>query len=232
MNIAIIPARGASQRIPRKNIKPFHGQPMLAWSIKAARESACFDEIIVSTDDEEIAMIARQNGAETPFMRPAELSDHMTGTNAVMQHGINWLLKEGYKPDAVCCIYATAPFIQAQDLLAGLQLLQAQNLDYVFSATSYGFPIQRAFHLTPSGRVAMCQPEHLYTRSQDLEESFHDAGQFYWGSISAWMEAKPIFSVNSSPLILPRYRVQDIDTPQDWLQAEKMFALLSSNIYA
>jgi N-acylneuraminate cytidylyltransferase len=229
MNIAIIPARGASQRIPRKNIKPFHGQPMLAWSIKAALESGCFHKVIVSTDDDEIAMVARNNGAETPFVRPAELSDHLTGTNAVMLHALHWLLNAGYSPEAVCCIYATAPFIQAGDLLNGLQLLSSQSLDYVFSATSYGFPIQRAFRVNPSGRVEMCQPEHLYTRSQDLEETFHDAGQFYWGTQHAWLQSKPIFSLNAAPLLLPRHRVQDIDTPQDWLQAEQLFAILPKN---
>ena len=226
MTTAIIPARGGSQRIPRKNIKLFHGQPMIAWSIQAALDSGCFEQVLVSTDDDDIAAIAREHGAHTPFMRPAELSDHHSTTGEVMQHAVQWLQEQGMNAQAVCCVYATAPFVQPVDLQYGLQLLQAQALDYVFSATSYGFPIQRAFHLDEQGRVQMFQPEHLLTRSQDLPEAFHDAAQFYWGTADAWLRKKPIFSKQSVPLILPAHRVQDIDRPQDWLRAEQLFALL------
>ena len=192
------------------------------------RLRGCFHKVIVSTDDDEIAMVARNNGAETPFVRPAELSDHLTGTNAVMLHALHWLLNAGYSPKAVCCIYATAPFIQAGDLLNGLKLLNSQRLDYVFSATSYGFPIQRAFRVNPSGRVEMCQPEHLYTRSQDLEETFHDAGQFYWGRKNAWLTNNRILSKGVGYEI-PSWRVVDIDTPADWVRAERMAASLKAH---
>jgi pseudaminic acid cytidylyltransferase len=225
MNTAIIPARGGSQRIPRKNIKLFHGKPMIAWPIQAALDSACFDQVLVSTDDEEIATIARDHGAHTPFVRPAELSDHHSTTGAVMQHAVQWLQDHGADVSAICCLYATAPFVQAQDIRDALALLQSQALDYVFSATGYSFPIQRAFQLNAQGRVQMFQPEHLLTRSQDLPEAFHDAAQFYWGTGQAWLHQKPVFSNQSAPLILPSHRVQDIDTPQDWLRAEQLFAL-------
>jgi pseudaminic acid cytidylyltransferase len=224
MNTAIIPARGGSQRIPRKNIKLFHGRPMIAWSIQAALDSDCFDQVLVSTDDSEIAAIARECGANTPFVRPSALSDHHSTTGAVMAHAVQWLQQQKCAVQAVCCVYATAPFVQAQDIKDALHLLQSQSLDYVFSATTYGFPIQRAFHRDANGRVRMIQPEHLLTRSQDLPEAFHDAAQFYWGTSNAWLLQKPVFSENAMPFVLPRHRVQDIDTPQDWTRAELMFS--------
>lgn len=229
MRLAVIPARGGSKRIPRKNILPFCGKPMIAWSIEAARESGCFDRVIVSTDDEEIAETAAKYGAEIPFMRPAELSDDHTGTLAVIAHAIDWCGSNDQKPIKVCCIYATAPFVQAEDLARGLAMLEANGCDYVFSATSYPFPIQRAFRLTPSGRAEMADPEQFSTRSQDLEEFYHDAGQFYWGRATAWLELKPIFSNDAVPMILPRYRVEDIDTPEDWKRAEWLFKALRAN---
>ena len=223
MNIAIIPARGGSQRIPRKNIKLFHGRPMIAWSIRAALDSGCFEQVLVSTDDDEIASIAREHGADTPFVRPPALSDHHSTTGAVMAHAVHWLQQHGLDLKAACCLYATAPFLQAKDIQQALQLFQSKQLDYVFSATRYGFPIQRAFQLDANGRVRMFQPEHLLTRSQDLPEAFHDAAQFYWGTTEAWLEQKPVFSKDSAPLLLPRHRVQDIDTQEDWQRAELMF---------
>ena len=227
MKVAIIPARGGSKRIPRKNIKIFCGQPMISWSIRAAVDSGCFDRIIVSTDDDEIAQVAQTYGAETPFVRPTELSDDFSGTIPVVAHAIEWLNKFGKIADEVCCIYATAPFIQAVDLQRGLAALQVSEADYVFSVTSYPFPIQRAVRITPDQRVEMFQPENFSVRSQDLEEAWHDAGQFYWGRANAWLVGKPIFTADAAPLILPRYRVQDIDTPEDWQRAEYMFRLIS-----
>ena len=224
MNIAIIPARGGSQRIPRKNIKLFHGRPMIAWSIRAALDSACFDQVLVSTDDDEIASIARKHGADTPFVRPPALSDHHSTTGAVMAHAVQWLQQHGLDLNAACCLYATAPFLQAKDIQQALHLFQKKQLDYVFSATSYGFPIQRAFQLDANGRVHMFQSEHLLTRSQDLPEAFHDAAQFYWGTTEAWLRQKPVFSKDSAPLLLPRHQVQDIDTQEDWRRAELMFS--------
>lgn len=228
MKLAIIPARGGSKRIPRKNIKPFCGKPMIAWSIEAALESGCFDRIIVSTDDEEIAEVARQYGAEVPFMRPLELSDDHTGTIPVIRHAIETINSQGRAVEQACCLYATAPFIQAEDLRRGLEILQGSGGDYAFSVTSYAFPIQRAIRLTPEGRVEMFNPEHFNTRSQDLEEAYHDAGQFYWGRADAWLQGKMIFSPASLPVMLPRHRVQDIDTPEDWVRAEWLFKAMQA----
>lgn len=221
--VAIIPARGGSKRIPRKNIREFAGKPMIAWSIKAALDSGCFARVIVSTDDDEIAAVAEANGAEAPFRRPAALSDDHTGTIPVIAHAINWLREQGESSQSVCCLYATAPFVQPHDLKAGLLALLSGDADYAFSVTSYAFPIQRALRLTSDSRVTMFQPEHFTTRSQDLEEAWHDAGQFYWGRAEAWVAGKAIFTQCAVPVRLPRHRVQDIDTPEDWKRAEWLF---------
>ncbi|MCM2461607.1 pseudaminic acid cytidylyltransferase [Pseudomonas sp. CG7] len=223
MKLAVIPARGGSKRIPRKNIKAFCGKPMIAWSIEAALQSGCFDKVIVSTDDLEIAEVARQYGASVPFMRPAELSDDYTGTIPVIQQAVEWCRADGFDAHQVCCLYATAPFVSPEDLRRGLDVLEQTGSQYAFSVTSYAFPIQRAIRLTQAGRVEMFSPEHFNIRSQDLEESYHDAGQFYWGQASAWMGGKVIFSPESSAVLLPRHRVQDIDTPEDWIRAEWLY---------
>ncbi|WP_110655826.1 pseudaminic acid cytidylyltransferase [Salinicola halimionae] len=228
MRLAVIPARGGSKRIPRKNIKAFGGKPMLAWSIEAALASNCFDRVIVSTDDEEIAFVAREWGAETPFLRPTGLSDDHTGTIPVIAHAIAQIAGQDESPDAVCCLYATAPFVQPQDLRTGLRALSTEEVDYAFSVTSYAFPIQRALRMTLGGRVSMFQPEHFTTRSQDLEEAWHDAGQFYWGSTEAWVQGRPLFAERSIPVKLPRHRVQDIDTQEDWQRAEWLFKALQA----
>lgn len=223
MRLAIIPARGGSKRIPRKNIKPFCGKPLIGWSIEAARTSACFDQIIVSTDDAEIAAVARQYGAEVPFMRPAELADDYTVTISVIQHAIEWFNSHGLEVEQACCIYATAPFVSAEDIQRGGQILEETGSDYVFSVTSFAFPIQRAIRITERGRIAMFNQEYINTRSQDLEDAYHDAGQFYWGLAKAWLRGSMIFSPDSAPIRLPRHRVQDIDTTEDWQRAEWMF---------
>lgn len=223
MNVAIIPARGGSKRIPRKNIKEFCGKPMIAWSIEAAQKSGVFDRIIVSTDDEEIAEIAREYGAEVPFMRPDELSNDYAGTIPVIRHATDWLVNHGCKVDFVCCIYATAPFIRAEDIVNGLGTLHAQHGDYAFTVSRFPYPIQRALKVSDDQRISMFSPDMFYVRSQDLEESWHDAGQFYWGTSLAWLNEKPIFSANSYSIELPRERVQDIDTPEDWRVAEWLF---------
>lgn len=228
MKVAIIPARGGSKRIPRKNIKEFCGKPMIAWSIAAAKASGLFERIIVSTDDKEISAIAKTYGAEIPFIRPASLSDDYIGTTAVVRHAVEWLSKNGDCPSYVCCIYATAPFVLAQDLQRGFSSMQSERCDYAFSVASYPFPIQRALRKTQKGRVEMFQPQHFTTRSQDLEEAYHDAGQFYWGTAQAWLQEKPLFSNDSVPLLLPRYRVQDIDTLEDLQRAEWMFKALQA----
>ncbi|MBK3807302.1 pseudaminic acid cytidylyltransferase [Stutzerimonas stutzeri] len=227
MRLAVIPARGGSKRIPRKNIKLFCGKPMIAWSIEAALQSGCFDQVVVSTDDAEIAEVARQHGADVPFTRPAELSDDYTGTVPVIRHAIEWFTQQGRTVEQVCCLYATAPFVTAQDLNRGMQVLQGDDCDYAFSVTSYAFPIQRAIRINGQGRVEMFNPEHFNTRSQDLEEAFHDAGQFYWGRAAAWLQGKQIFSPDALPVLLPRHRVQDIDTPEDWARAEWLFKAMT-----
>ena len=191
---AIIPARGGSKRIPRKNIRDFNGRPMIGWTIAAARDSCLFDHIFVSTDDDEIAAIARAEGAEAPFMRPAALADDHTPTRPVVNHAIEAATALYGKPDYVCCLYATAPFMRASDLATGFDLLQSSGADFAFSVTSFAFPIQRALRLLPSGRVDMFAPEHAMTRSQDLEEAWHDAGQFYWGRTDAFLANRRMFS--------------------------------------
>ena len=226
MRIAVIPARGGSKRIPRKNIKLFCGKPMFAWSIEAAKKSGLFERIICSTDDEEIAVVAREHGAETPFLRPAELSDDHTGTIPVVVHAIKKLQNSENKIDLVCCIYATAPFIQEVDLKNSLEQLEKEDANFCFTVTNYPFPIQRAIHITKENCCEMFQPEMFNMRSQDLDEAFHDAGQLYWGKTSAWLETEQMFSLKSTPYILPRYLVQDIDTEEDWIQAELMFKAL------
>ncbi|WP_417663828.1 pseudaminic acid cytidylyltransferase [Pseudidiomarina donghaiensis] len=223
MKVAIIPARGGSKRIPRKNIKEFCGKPMIAWSIEAALKSGCFDRVIVSTDDQEIADVAQQYGAQVPFMRPAELSDDYAGTIPVIKQAIEWLTENEQAPNLVCCLYATAPFVSAEDIQRGLGLLEQTDSAYAFTVTSYAFPIQRAIKITANDGIEMFVPEHFNTRSQDLEEAYHDAGQFYWGTAEAWISEKMIFGPDSAPVLLPRHRVQDIDTPEDWMRAEWLF---------
>jgi N-acylneuraminate cytidylyltransferase len=228
MKMAVIPARGGSKRIPRKNIKPFCGKPMIAWSIEAAIVSKCFDRIIISTDDAEIADVAKAFGGEVPFIRPAELSDDYVGTIPVVAHAVDWVQQHWGGVDFACCINATAPFVLPQDLRNGFNTLSETNTDYAFSVTSYAFPIQRAIRIRPDTRVEMFQPEFYGARSQDLEEAFHDAGQFYWGRARAWQSGLPLFSSSAAAIRLPRFRVQDIDTVEDWTQAELMFNLLKS----
>ena len=228
MNVAIIPARGGSKRIPRKNIKEFCGKPMIAYSIEAALQSKLFDRVIVSTDDEEIAAVAKKYGAEVPFMRPKELSDDYTATIPVIAHAIEELQKEG-PVEIACCIYATAPFVQSHFLNEAYKSLIQTNSSYSFSATSFAFPIQRAIKLDVNHHVEMFYPEHFNTRSQDLEEAYHDAGQFYFGTSSSWLKGKPIFSKESTAIILPRHLVQDIDTLEDFKRAELMYKALQSN---
>jgi pseudaminic acid cytidylyltransferase len=223
MKLAVIPARGGSKRIPRKNIRPFHGQPIIGWSIAAARDSGCFDRIIVSTDDAEIAEVARALGAKVPFVRPPELSDDHAGTIPVIAHAIEWHRRAGFQPSSVCCIYATAPFVGAEDLRQGLLTLEGTQADYVFSATSYAFPIQRAIRLKEGNAVEMFDPANFVKRSQDLEHAYHDAGQFYWGRADAWATGVPVFSHRARALVLPRWRVSDIDTAEDWECAELLF---------
>lgn len=223
--VAVIPARGGSKRIPRKNIRLFHGKPLIAYSIEAAKKSGLFDHVIVSTDDEEIAEVAREYGAEVPFLRPESLADDHTGTGAVAAHALRWLQERGEEIDYLCTLYATAPFLDPGFLRKGFEELRNSDAVYAFSATSMPFPIQRTFRITGEGRCEMFFPEHFKTRSQDLEEAYQDAGQFYWQKVGAKSE-EPMFGKDSIPVVLPRYLVQDIDTPEDWERAELMYRLL------
>ena len=222
MNIAVIPARGGSKRIPKKNIKVFSGKPMIAWSIEAALASELFDDVIVSTDNIEIAEVARSYGAKVPFTRPDELSDDFAVTADVMLHALEWIISQNYDPKAVCCIYATAPFIDVNDLHKSWEIFKTNKWDYVFTATDFPAPIFRSFQETDKGGIEMFYPEFFNTRSQDLPVALHDAGQFYWGKPSAWEKKKRVFDKQSMPHIIPRYRVQDIDSEEDWIRAEAM----------
>jgi N-acylneuraminate cytidylyltransferase len=227
--IAIIPARGGSKRIPRKNIRLFCGKPMIAWSIEAARTAAIFDAILVSTDDDEIASVAETCGAQAPFRRPAELANDHTPTLPVIAHAIRWWEEHRAPVEFACCIYATAPFLQAQYLCEGLELLKAhRDAEFAFSITSYAFPIFRALARNADGTVGMFWPENEMKRSQDLPEAWHDAGQFYWGTRQAFYNRLGMFSARAYPVVLPRHQVQDIDTPVDWARAELMFAAARS----
>jgi N-acylneuraminate cytidylyltransferase len=229
MKLAVIPARGGSKRIPRKNIKLFGGKPMIAWSIEAAIQSGCFDRIIVSTDDAEIADIARTCGAEVPFVRPSELSDDHTATIPVVAHAIKWISQHFGPVEFACCLYATAPFIQSKDLRQGLQVLQQSDALYALTVTNFAAPIQRSFRINQQQRIEMFHPDQYNTRSQDLEEAYHDAGQFYWGRAEAWLLSTPLHSEFAIPLLLPRHRVQDIDTMDDWIRAEMIFEILNKH---
>jgi len=223
--IAIIPARGGSKRIPKKNIKEFFGKPLIVYSIEAALKSNLFKKVIVTTDDEEIATIAKKYGAEVPFLRPKELSDDFTGTTDVVNHAINYLENLGEKYEYICTLYATAPFLQSKYLIEGYETLQSSDAVNTFSSTSMPFPIQRTFKLDENGRCKMFTPEYYMTRSQDLEEAYQDAGQFYWTNRERQKrtENTVVFSEISIPIILPRHLVQDIDTLEDWKRAEYMY---------
>lgn len=226
-SVAIIPARGGSKRIPRKNLKPFDGVPMIARSIQTALDSGLFAQVVVSTDDDEIAELARACGAQVPFMRPAALADDFTGTAAVVVHTLEELHRQGHDFDYACCIYATAPLLQTRFLQQGLNLLELHPArSFAFSVCDFGFPVQRALTLDEQGALNALYPEFRDTRSQDLPIAYQDAGQFYWGRSDAWLRGDVVYSPQSLPVILPRYLVQDIDTPEDWKRAEYLYAAL------
>ncbi|MEA2099796.1 MAG: pseudaminic acid cytidylyltransferase [Campylobacterota bacterium] len=227
-NICIIPARGGSKRIPKKNIKDFFGKPLIAYSIQTAFDSQLFDRVIVSTDDDEIAKVAKEYGAEVPFMRADELADDFTGTVTVVESVIKRLKEDGEVYDYVCTLYATAPLLQKEYLIKGYELLKNSDAKNSFSSTTMPFPIQRTFKLRDDGRCEMFTPEHYMSRSQDLEEAYQDAGQFYWDKSSKKSD-EILFGADSIPIILPRYLVQDIDTLEDWKQAELMYEVLYSD---
>jgi len=222
-NIAVIPARGGSKRIPRKNIRHFLGKPIISYTIDAALKSNCFDRIIVSTDCPDIKEIALSCGAEVPFVRPDEISDDYSTAIDVIKHTISWLKEQKVPLEYICCLYATAPFIRSSDIIKGLKIISKDtDANYALTVTSFPFPIQRAVKLN-KGRLEMFQPEHFLTRSQDLEEAFHDAGQIYWGRPDAFLKDIPVLSQSAIPILLPRHLVQDIDTEEDWIRAELLY---------
>lgn len=231
MNVCIIPARIDSKRIPKKNIKLFHGKPIISYSIQTAIKSELFDEIIVSTDSEEIADISRQYGATIPFIRPKELSGDYAPVTQVIVHAINFLRDQGKNINFACTIYATVPFLKPKYLIEAYKKLKDSNAVSAFGCTSMPFPIQRTFKITQDERCEMFWGEHFYTRSQDLETAYQDAGQFYFTNLNAVTTDDIFFGRDTIPIPLPRYLVQDIDTMEDWIRAEIMYeAILRSNL--
>ena len=221
MNIAVIPARGGSKRIPRKNIKIFGGKPMIAYAINAAQQSGLFLHVLVSTDDDEIADIAKQFGAEIPFVRPADLANDFTATVPVVAHAIQECHHLGWNFSNVCCIYPGVPFIEVSDLQGAFKKFCDGHVDYCFPVTEFPSAIQRGLKRQSDGVMHPFYPEHELTRTQDLEPAFYDAGQFYWGKKEAWLNNPRIHS-NGVGYVIPSWRVVDIDTPEDWDRAERM----------
>lgn len=227
MKIAVIPARGGSKRIPRKNIKEFCGKPMIAYAIEAARATGLFAHVVVSTDDPKIAAIAKDYGAETPFVRPPDLADDYTPTVPVIAHAVTFFESIGLSFEYVCCIYPSVPLIQHEDIKVALELLHANTeADYSLPVTAFTSSIQRALRRNPSGRLTSFYPEYELRRTQDLEPAYHDAGQFYWGRKQAW-QSNPHIHQSGVGLTIPNWRVVDIDTQEDWERAEKMFRLIN-----
>ena len=225
MNVAVIPARSGSKRIRRKNIREFYGKPIITWPISVAKKSGLFEHILISTDDEEIAEVSRSCGAEVPYIRSGELSDDHAGITEVMAHAVNWMQEQDWRPESVCCIYPTSVFLIKDDLEKGHETLQTGDWQFTFSVTDFEYPIFRSFKAHPDGGVEMFFPEHFETRSQDLPEALHDAAQFYWGKPEAWLNHLKMFDLHSFPVMIPRWRIQDIDTEDDWKRAELVFEI-------
>lgn len=227
MRLAVIPARGGSKRIPRKNIRPFAGQPMIGHAIGAARASGLFERVIVSTDDGEIAQVARTLGAEVPFMRPADLADDHTPTVPVVAHAIRACQELGWPVAAVCCIYPGVPFLQQDDLRQALAVLE-QGATYAFPVAPFPSAVQRALRRAPDGSAVPLFPEFASTRTQDLPPAYHDAGQFYWGGAQAWLAGLNIH-LHGRTIVIPHWRVVDIDTPDDWQRAELLYQAMPAD---
>ena len=230
MNVAIIPARGGSKRIHKKNIKLFCGKPIISYSIEKAISSGVFDKVVVSTDNNEIAKTAQKFGAEVPFVRSKDLSDDFTNTHLVIGNAVNFLLNQNLKINYVCCIYPTAPLILESDLIKGYEMIKKTNKDLVFSATNFSYPIFRSFKINKNDGLEMFFPENYYSRSQDLPQAYHDAGQFYWGKPDYWLDSQKKYNDNNSVVLLPNWRVQDIDNLDDWKRAEDLYKLHFKNI--
>lgn len=227
MKIAVIPARGGSKRIPRKNIKPFYGVPMIARTIEAALKSGLFEHVVVSTDDVEISAIAREAGAATPFPRPLSLADDLTPTVPVIAHAVQACTDLGWPVNLACCIYPCVPLLNIGDMARALELILSKDADFVYPVTEYAHPIQRAMRRLDSGQMVFFSSEHEMTRTQDLEKCFHDAGQFYWGRASAWLAHKKMHTAGIG-MPIPHWRVVDIDSEDDWQRAELLFQALGA----
>lgn len=224
-NLLIIPARGGSKRIPRKNIKIFKGKPIIEWTINELLKLDSFVKIIVSTDDEEIARISTNSGIEVPFIRPKRISDDNASTRDVIIHAIEWFKEKNIEFNNICCVYPTSIFIKYEDILNALKILTGKNEErYIFSASSFPHPVQRSFYINKKGISRMFFPEKFISRTQDLENAYHDAGQFYIASPKVWIENQNIFE-NGIPFIIPRWQSIDIDTIEDWELAEIIFEL-------
>ena len=224
-NLAIITARGGSKRIPRKNIRDFLGKPIIAYSIKAALKSGVFDEVMVSTDDDEIAETAEKYGAKVPFKRSAETSNDTATTTDVILEVLSEYKKRDLIFDYACCIYPTAPFISAESLKAGLDKMLSDQTQAAIPVVRYSYPIQRALEIGADGRLSMVWPEHSRSRSQDLASRYHDAGQFYWFKVSAIKKDMELLKMKASPIVIPETQVQDIDTEEDWALAEMKYKI-------
>ncbi len=218
MNIAVIPARGGSKRIPRKNIKSFNGQPIIQYSIQAAIDSELFDHVFVSTDDQEIADVAIAAGADVPFLRSKDLSNDHAGVLPVIQDAIQNL---NLQPDFVTCIYATAPLLKKEDLIQGAQLLSKHpDASFIISSIAYDYPVHRSFTQDENQKLSMLYPECYFERSQDLPTVYHDAAMFYTAKTNAWLESDRLYRTDAMLLPIPENRYCDIDTAEDWLRAE------------
>ena len=225
MNIAIIPARGGSERITKKNISLFAGKPIIAYAIETAIQSGCFDQVIVSTEDQAIAKIAKAYSAQVPFFRPANIANNYATTLEVMQHAITWCSENQQEADYYCCLYPCTPLLTAALLQQGLQRLQQTQCDFVFTAKPFPTAVQRAFTITEQNNIALITPEYQSTRTQDLAPSYHDAGQFYWGTKQAFLTHQSIFTARAQAIVLNQYQAVDIDTKQDWALAEILYQL-------
>ncbi len=223
-NIAIIPARGGSKRIPRKNIKPFMGKPIIAYSIEAALQCGLFDEVMVSTDDEEIAEVAKKYGAKVPFMRSAETANDYATMENVIEEVLQNYQKKGKIFESFCCILSTAPFLSKKSLQESFRIFTTDAYDSLMPVLAFSYPIQRALK-SENSRLIMREPEHIHTRSQDLEPMYHDAGLYYWMKIDRFLEVKEIFCANTGMIVLSESEVQDIDTEEDWKMAEMKYRL-------
>lgn len=227
--VAIIPARGGSKRIPRKNIKSFCGKPMILWTLEKLQEFKIFDRIIVSTDDEEIAAISREAGVDVPFMRPDELADDFATTAVVLEHAIEWLAKNDIAYDYACCAYPTSVFVTEDALKAGLRAVEEEQYDSAMAVCSFSYPIQRSLSVNDAGCLEFMQPDFALARSNDLPEAFHDAAMFYWLNASVFLKTKTILGEKTAPVYVSRKHVVDIDTAEDFDFAESLFTLLNKS---